>query len=132
MPKIFNIAYNSIDTIIENAHFKTFQTPNRIYYHIDSINSYLKKKFHALKKQHNTVLYDEKGYEHWCDRIYATKQILKISLNRFYDCVNSSNCTYIDYLENKPKYFIPDLKYLTNSRPVRKARISTKKYNKSI
>ncbi len=132
MPKIFDVAYNSIDEIISTGQFKTFQAPKRIYYNIDSVNSFLQKKFHPLKDEnkHKNVDYDETGYKFWCSRSYALKEILKISHNRFYDCVHRNNCTQLDYLENKPKYYISDLKSLRNSRAVRQARISIKKYNK--
>ena len=132
MPKIFDMAYNSIDEIISKGRFKTFQAPKRIYYNIDSVNSFLQKKFHPLKDEnkHKKVNYDETGYKFWCSRSHALTKILKISHNRFYDCVHRSNCTQLDYLENKPKYYIPDLKSLRNSRAVRQARISTKKYKK--
>lgn len=132
MPKIFNVAYNSIDEIISKGHFKTFQGPTRLYYDIDSVNSFLQKKFHPLKEddKHKNVDYDEAGYEFWCSRSYALREILKISHNRFYDCVHRGNCTQLDYLENKPKYYIPDLEYLRQSHGVKQARISMSKYKK--
>lgn len=132
MPKIFNVAYNSIDEIISKGRFKTFQAPKRIYYNIDSVNSFLQKKFHPLKDEnkHKKVNYDETGYEFWCSRSYALKEFLKISHNRFYDCVHRGNCTQLDYLESKPKYYIPDIKCLRQSSKVKQARISIKKYKK--
>lgn len=132
MPKIFNVAYNSIDEIISKGRFKTFQAPKRIYYNIDSVNSFLQKNFHPLKDEnkHKKVNYDETGYEFWCGRSYALKEFLKISHNRFYDCVHRGNCTQLDYLESKPKYYIPDIKCLRQSFKVKQARISIKKYKK--
>lgn len=120
LAKIFNIDFNTLAQVFKRYVFADDTTELRVYYSAVSTNEYLEKYHHHIQPINSSANYTLKGYEYWCNRASALK-ILGIKKQAFYSKIDR-NCTYIDYAENAPKYYMPDLEYMKNTIEIKKIR----------
>lgn len=109
LAKILDIDEDTVKKAFERFYFDCDNTELRKYYSVVSTNKYLEKYYHFVKSNKPANCYTLKGYEHWCKGRKACN-ILGIGKTAFYFNELNKKYTHIEYAENSPKYYEPDLK----------------------
>lgn len=106
---ILEIDHKTLDTLEDRG----ILTPNKLkgFYDEQDVNEYLERHFHKAKKYYPEVDYSKK-YDVWCNRREAAK-IMKCTERTIYNYTKNDLLTYTDYAPQAPRYYKPELEYLS-------------------
>lgn len=107
---ILNIDYKTLKNL-QRRHILIPTLPRNMYDE-QTINNYLKDRFHPALKTYPHVNYELK-LEKWCNRKEAAT-ILKCTDRSVYNYTKRGLLTYTDYSPQAPRYYSPELRYLSS------------------